>query len=50
MMKTGFITEDGYAAVPFGKYLMVIFNGQQLEVFKTVAAAKKYINQHRKFQ
>lgn len=49
-MKTGFITEDGYAAVPFGKYLMVIFNGQQLEVFKTAASARKYINQHRKSQ
>jgi hypothetical protein len=43
----GFITKDFYAAVPFGKQLMVIYNGQQLEVCKTVAAAHKFINKHR---
>lgn len=47
-MKTGFTTTDGYAAVPYGKYLMVIYNGKQLEVFKSQASAKKYIIQHRK--
>jgi hypothetical protein len=47
-MKTGFITNDGYAAVPYGKYLMVIYDGQQLEVFKSQASAKKYITQHKK--
>ena len=25
----GFITEDGYAAVPFGKQLMIIYNAPQ---------------------
>lgn len=47
-MKTGFVTPDGYAAVPYGKYLMVIYDGQQLEVFKSQASAKKYITQHKK--
>lgn len=39
-MKTGFITTDGYATVPFGKHLMVIYNGQQLDVCKTEITAK----------
>lgn len=43
----GFITEDGYAAVPFGKQLMIIYNGQQLEVVKTVKNAKDYIANHK---
>jgi hypothetical protein len=47
-MKKGFITTDGYAAVPFGKHLMVIYNGQQLDVCKTEISAKKYIEKHRK--
>lgn len=49
-MKTGFTTTDGYGAIPFGKYLMIIYDGKQLEVVKTEASAKKYINQHRKLK
>jgi hypothetical protein len=43
----GFITEDGYAAVPFGKELMIIYNGQQLDVVKTVKKARGYIANHK---
>lgn len=46
-MKEGFITDDGYAAVPFGKQLMVIYNGEQLEVCKTENSARKFIKNHR---
>jgi hypothetical protein len=46
-MIEGFITNDGYAAVPFGKKLMIIFNNQQLEVVNTRLQAEKYIKQHR---
>jgi hypothetical protein len=43
----GFITDDGYAAVPYGKKLMIIFDGQQLEVVNTILQAQKFIKQHR---
>jgi hypothetical protein len=47
-MKEGFITQDYYAAVPFGKkQLIIIFNGQQLEVVNTELQAKKFIEAHR---
>jgi hypothetical protein len=47
-MRTGFITQDNYAAIPYGtKQLIVIYNGQQLEVVNTQAQAKKFIEQHR---
>ena len=46
-MKEGFITDDGYAAVPFGNELMIIYNGQQLDVCKTVKSAHNYIKKHR---
>ena len=45
----GFIVGDGtYAAVPFGKYLMIIHNGQQLKVCRTEASARKFIDAHKK--
>ena len=45
----GFIVGDGtYAAVPFGKQLMIIHNGQQLKVCRTEASARKFINDHKK--
>jgi hypothetical protein len=47
-MKEGFVTQDYYAAVPLGKkQLMIIFNGQQLEVVNTELQAKKFIEAHR---
>lgn len=47
-MKEGFITKDGYAAVPFGKkQLMIIFEGHQLEVVNTELQAKRFIAKHR---
>jgi hypothetical protein len=44
-MKEGFIKGD-YAAVPFGKKLMIIHNGRQLDVVNTSLQAQKYIKQH----
>lgn len=41
------MTKDNYAAVPYGKQLMVIYNGEQLEVFRTENAALKFIEKHR---
>jgi hypothetical protein len=46
-MKEGFITKDFYAAVPWGKRLMIIFNGQQLGDVSTVLQAHKFIKNHR---
>lgn len=46
-MKEGFITDDGYAAVPFGKKLMIIYRGQQLDIVNTEKQAHKYIKKHR---
>jgi hypothetical protein len=45
-MKEGFITKDGYAAVPYGNQLMVIYNGQQLKVCRTENSARKFIKEH----
>ncbi len=45
-MIEGFITKDGYAAIPFGKQLMVIYNGQQLKVCRTENSARKFIKEH----
>jgi hypothetical protein len=48
-MKEGFIVGNGtYAAVPYGKQLMIIYDGQQLDVVNTVLQAQKYIKQHKK--
>ena len=48
----GFIVGDGtYAAIPCGKKgkeLMIIHNGQQLQVCKTEASARKFIDAHKK--
>lgn len=47
-MRKGFITQDDYAAIPYGsKQLMIIYNGQQLEVVNTEIQAKKFIEKHR---
>lgn len=43
----GFITQDNYAAVPWGKKLVIIFNGQQLEEVNTIRQAQKFIQDHR---
>jgi hypothetical protein len=47
-MKQGFITQDHYAAIPYGKkQLMIIFNGDQLGTVNTELQAKKFIDDHR---
>lgn len=43
----GFETADGYAAVPWGKRLVIIYNGQQLEDVSTVRQANTFIKKHR---
>jgi len=48
-MKQGFIVGTGtYAAVPFEDKLMIIHNGQQLDVVNTEQQARAYIQQHKK--
>lgn len=45
----GFVTKDGYAAVPMGrKSLMVIYNGEQLKECRTEQSARNFIAKHRK--
>jgi hypothetical protein len=43
----GFILEDGYAVVPWGKRLVIIYNGEQLEDVSTVRQANTFIKKHR---
>lgn len=43
----GFITADNYAAVPWGKRLVIIYNGEQLEDVSTVRQANAFIKKHR---
>jgi hypothetical protein len=44
----GFETNDGYAAVPWGKNrLVIIYNGQQLTDVGTIRQANKFIKEHR---
>lgn len=44
----GFIIGKGeYAAVPYGKQLMIIHNGQQLKVCRTENSARKFITDHK---
>jgi hypothetical protein len=48
-MKEGFtMFKDTYAAIPFGKQLMIIHNGQQLKVCRTESSARKFITDHKK--
>ena len=48
-MIEGFIIGKGeYCAVPFGKQLMIIHNGEQLKVCRTEASARKFIDDHKK--
>ena len=48
-MKEGFtMFKDTYAAIPFGKQLMIIDNGQQLKVCRTESSARKFITDHKK--
>jgi hypothetical protein len=43
----GFETKDGYAAVPWGKRLVIIYGGQQLGDVSTLKQAHKFIKDHR---
>ena len=43
----GFITADNYAAVTWGKRLVIIYNGEQLEDVSTVRQANAFIKKHR---
>jgi hypothetical protein len=45
----GYISSDGmWAAVPYGKKYMIIYNGEQLSVHKTLETAKKTIKIYQK--
>jgi hypothetical protein len=44
----GFITPDGYAAVPMGNQFMVIYEGEQLKACRTESSALSFIKTHRK--
>lgn len=40
----GYVTKDGmWAAVPWGKKFVIIFNGEQVHVSNTLTTAKEYI-------
>lgn len=43
----GFITDDGYAAVLWGKRLVILYNGEQLTDVSTALQAHKFIKEHR---
>lgn len=47
MITTGFETKDGYAAVPWGKRFVILYQGQQLTDVKTESQATKFIKNHR---
>lgn len=47
MENDGFITNDGYATVPWGKRYVIIYNGEQLTDVKTINQANKFIKDHR---
>ncbi|MFZ9876929.1 MAG: hypothetical protein ACO3EY_07740 [Candidatus Nanopelagicales bacterium] len=45
----GFIIGKGdYAAIPFGKQLMILHNGHQIKVCRTEDSARKFIADHKK--
>lgn len=45
----GYVTKDElYAAVPYGDQFMIIYNGQQITVCKTLDDAKAYIEKKHK--
>jgi ABC-type uncharacterized transport system ATPase component len=44
---TGFVTADNYAVVPWGRRLVIIHNGEQLEDVSTVRQANTFIKKHR---
>jgi hypothetical protein len=43
----GFITQDNYAAVPWNKKLVIIYQGEQLGDVNTIRQAEKFIKNHR---
>jgi hypothetical protein len=46
-MKNGFTTPDGYATVPWGNRLVILYDGEQLADVNTLLQATKFIQQHR---
>jgi len=43
----GFVTADDYMVVPWGKRLVIIYNGEQLEDVSTIRQANAFIKKHR---
>lgn len=46
-MTNGFITTDGYAAVPWGKRMVIIFQNEQIGDVSTERQAARFIKNHR---
>lgn len=47
MSKEGFITEDGYAAVPYCNQFIIIYEGYQIKLCRTEKSAHNFIKKHR---
>jgi hypothetical protein len=43
----GFVTKDGYAAVPCQKGYMVVYYGEHLKQCRTQSSAMNFIKKHR---
>lgn len=43
----GFVTKDGYAAVPFKNQFIVVYSGEQLKLCRTKRSAMNFIKTHR---
>lgn len=43
----GFVSSDGWAAVPYGNQYMIIYGGRQISVHKTLDKAKEAIKVNR---
>lgn len=43
----GFVTKDGYAAVPCGKQFMIVYCGEQLKLCRNESSAMNFIKKHR---
>ena len=46
MPPQGFISGD-YGVIPWGNQFIVIYNGEQLKLWRTEESARKYIKKHK---
>jgi len=45
--KEGYITQDDYAAVPWGNKLIILYNGEQIGEVANIRESQKFIEDHR---